>query len=86
MARTPVQTLSKQDRASIKQAAKLCFNMAAQQMDGFIAACPAGALYDGRYAGSDFTLPDGTRVTVSLHLSVWKPRDPDAPLMIEGPK
>lgn len=79
-------SLTKQERVAIRRAAKLCISMAAEQIEGFIMASPADALRERCHAHSDFSLPDGTRVSVSLHVSVWPSKEPRRPLMIEGPR
>lgn len=88
MVRSPVQTLSKQQRGSIRRAAKICVSLSVEQMEAFLAAATPEQMQKGERLGSDITLPDGTHVHLYLSLTVWGHiREPEPELLrIEGPK
>lgn len=88
MPRTPVQPLTKPQRAAIRRAAKFCVQIAVEQAEAFLATATAEQMKKGERLGSDITLPDGTHVNLYLSLTVWAHiREPEPELLrIEGPK
>jgi hypothetical protein len=74
----------KQRSAGLHRAMKSCIGQCTDQAQDWLGDATDAQLEKGHYVSSDYQRPDGSRISISLHIHVYDL--PKRHLMIEGPK
>jgi len=67
------------DRAPVQRAFKACLGLCVEETSGFVGGAKYADLVDGHYAYASLTLPDGTRMFVSLSVHLRLPAEDSPP-------